>query len=92
MEILGILALAIFIEGTVEYFLAKEGAHQPALKYIAVILGVVLAIAYDVDILSDLAGMQSIVPLIGNVVSGVVIGRGSNVVNDFIGMLRAKRG
>ena len=84
---IGIFALAFFVEGLIEYLFAKDGASQPALKYVALGLGVVLAIAYNVDILA-LVGMTSVVPLVGNVVSGIIIGRGSNVVNDFVGKLR----
>lgn len=79
--------MAAFVEGLVEYLFAKEGSSQPALKYIALALGVGLAVAYDVDILAAL-GMHSIVPLVGNIVSGIAIGRGSNYVNDIVGMLR----
>lgn len=85
---IGIFLLATFVEGTVEYLFAKEGVvSQPVLKYIALALGVVLAIAYNVDLLATV-GMTSIVPLVGNVVSGVIIGRGSNYVNDMVGLLR----
>ena len=87
-EAAGIFLLATFVEGTVEYLFAKEGViSQPVLKYIALGMGVVLAIAYNVDLLAGV-GLTSIVPLVGNVVSGVVIGRGSNYVNDIVGLLR----
>lgn len=86
-SIIGILFLATFVEGLVEYLFAKENAAQPALKYVALALGVALSIAYNVDLLA-IAGMTSAVPLVGNIVSGIVIGRGSNYVNDIVGMLR----
>lgn len=88
MEIVaGIFLLAFFVEGLVEYLFGKENGSQPALKYVALALGVGLAIAYNVDILA-MAGLVSPVPLIGNIVSGIIIGRGSNYVNDFVSKLR----
>lgn len=83
----GLLLLATFVEGLVEYLFAKDGVSQPVLKYIALGLGVVLAIAYQVDVLA-FVGMTSVVPFVGYVVSGIMIGRGSNYVNDIVGMLR----
>lgn len=84
----GIFLLAFFVEGLVEYLFGKEsGGSQPALKYVALAMGVGLAIAYNVDILA-MVGMTSFVPLIGNIVSGIIIGRGSNYVNDFVSKLR----
>lgn len=88
MEVIaGILLLAAFVEGLVEYLFAKQNGSQPVLKYVALGLGVVLAIAYNVDILA-MAGLVSPIPLVGNVVSGIIIGRGSNYVNDVVGLLR----
>lgn len=83
----GILLLAFFVEGLIEYLFGKDNETQPILKYVALLIGVLLAVAYNVDILA-MVGLHSIVPLIGNVVSGVIIGRGSNYVNDFVGKLR----
>jgi len=88
-NVIGILFLATFTEGLVEYLFGKDGATQPYLKYIALAIGVVLAIAYSVDLLA-LVGLQSGIPLISYVVSGIVIGRGSNYVNDVVTMLRGK--
>lgn len=79
--------MATFVEGLIEYLFSKDEVSQPVLRYMALAFGVVLAIAYNVDILAAM-GMTSIVPLVGNVVSGIVIGRGSNYVNDLVGMLR----
>jgi len=85
----GIFFLAFFVEGLVEYLFAKDNVSQPVLKYIALALGVGLAIAYKVDLLA-MVGLTSVVPLVGNIVSGIIIGRGSNYVNDVIGLLKKR--
>jgi hypothetical protein len=86
--VIGILLLATLVEGLVEYVLGGEGT-KPYRKYAALVLGVVLAIAYDVDI-PTMAGLTTTLPFIGNVVSGIIIGRGSNYANDIISAFRGK--
>lgn len=83
MNILGITFLAVFLEGTITYLFGKStnGARN-WIKYISLLAGVALAIAYKVDIPS-MAGLAG-VALINYIVSGIVIGRGSNYVNDLI--------
>lgn len=91
MEIGGIIFLAFFIEGLVEYlFNRDDGVKQPVLRYVALIIGVALAIAYKVDILA-MVGLTTTIPFIGYIVSGIIIGRGSNYVNDAVSMLRGKQ-
>jgi len=85
--ITGVFILAFFTEGLVEYLFAKKEVSQPVLKYVALAIGIGLAIAYNVDLLAGV-GMVSIVPVIGNIVSGIVIGRGSNYANDFVQKLK----
>ena len=88
-NILGIVFLATFVEGLIEYLFAKDGVSQPVLKYAALLIGVILAIAYKVDILA-MIGLVTTVPFIGYVISGIIIGRGSNYVNDVFTMIRGK--
>lgn len=67
--------------------------HQPepvtdwramALRYVAALVGVVLCLAYHADLLL-LANLQSPLPWIGPLVTGLLIGRGANFINDFAG-------
>ena len=54
-------------------------------------LGVAFAIIYDID-LFKLVGLEASVPVFGAVLTGLIIGRGSNVVQDVIDKLNAWRG
>lgn len=94
--ILQILLLAFLCEGLVEY-LARPVIHwgqtEPPtdtpgpqssplwLRYIAVVVGIALAIAYRADLLA-LVGLQAWSPWIGYIITGVIVGRGSNYLND----------
>lgn len=89
-NLIGILLLATFVEGSITYVFGKttqEMPPRPWLKYVSLMLGVALSVAYQVDLLA-MAGMLSIFPFIGNIVSGIIIGRGSNYLNDFITLIK----
>jgi len=83
MEALAILFLTTFIEGLVEFLFAPFKQAEKYLGYVALVLGVGLAILYQVDI-PAMVGVASQYPIVDYIVSGLIIGRGSNYVNDVI--------
>ena len=58
-----------------------SGAGPMALRYLAALVGVALAFAYRADILA-MAGLTPALPWIGYLITGLIIGRGSNYIND----------
>ena len=80
-------ALAFLAESLTEYLFAAplSAAKLPATltKYIAVLVGVLLAWAYDLDIARDALGLEARPPLLGVILSGIVLGRGASYVHDF---------
>jgi hypothetical protein len=91
MEIItGTLLLAALVEGTITYLFGEKQEGQPprqSLKAISLLLGVVAAVAYQADIFT-IVGLTPIIPAIGYVATGLVIGRGSNYLNDFVTAIR----
>lgn len=89
--ILGAFVLAILIEGTLTYLFGEsnEEGHRPEIRYISLALGVVMAFLYQIDILASV-GVGSVWPLVGYITTGLIIGRGSNYVNDFLTRIREK--
>ncbi len=86
MELLGIVFLSVFLEGTLSYLVGdkpKYEASRPWIKYISLLAGVGLAIGYKIDIPTQL-GLIATLPLLNYILSGIVIGRGSNYVNDIM--------
>lgn len=79
--------LAVLVEGIIEYFVAKPESSQPWLKYVSAAIGVLVCVAYKVDVLASL-GVVSTYPFIGEVLTGLVIGRGSNYLNDFVSKVK----
>lgn len=80
---LAIFALATFVEGFVEYFVSDPGKSQPWLKYVAAAIGILVSIFYRLDLFA-LLGVTASYPFVGYVITGLVIGRGSNYLNDLI--------
>lgn len=87
--IAGIFLLATIVEGTVAYLFGKNegGAERVWIPYLTLVLGVAAAVAYKLDVLA-LVGLPAVYPAVGWVVSGIIIGRGSNYVNDILGSIR----
>jgi hydrogenase/urease accessory protein HupE len=79
-----IFVLAVLVEATVEYlFVPVPTVFKP---YIAAVLGVVVCLAYGADLPAAL-GLPP-VAYVGPVVTGLVIGRGSNYLNDLVSRLK----
>lgn len=83
---IGIFILATLVEGFTEYAFGKFEKIKPYLLYISLVLGVGAAIAYKVDILSMFNLHTN--AYVAYVISGLIIGRGSNYLNDIISALR----
>jgi hypothetical protein len=94
-----IFLLAALVEGMVEYliswWLKQTGKEYPpeeernrtmAIRYAAAAIGIFLCIAYGVDLLA-LLGLEAKAPfvILGPVLTGILVGRGSNYVHDFVG-------
>lgn len=86
MNFAGIFFLSFFVEGFIEYTLGGvlKNGQRAILKWAALALGAALAIAYNVDLLAQF-GLVSTIPFVGEIVTGVIIGRGSNYVHDVLG-------
>jgi len=95
----GIFVLAFLAETLTEYFarpfikFESLPGNVPAngqrvipafvLRYLAALVGVALAVAYRADVLA-LFGLVAWTPIIGWIVTGLIIGRGSNYLHDLV--------
>ena len=80
------LFAAIAIEGIIFY--AKSGIENkmPRSCIASIILGVFVAINFDIDVF-EYSNLHSILPLVGNVLTGILLSRGSNYFFDMVGNL-----
>jgi hypothetical protein len=89
MEALGLItALAVIIEALVENFAKEIDARYKV--WITAAVGVALCIAYEADVLAFL-GYTATFPYIGQILTGFLIGRGSNYINDIITRIRSPK-
>lgn len=87
-----IFMLAVVVEGLVEYVkscAAQAGRVIPALaiQITALVAAVGLALLTGADIFAEL-GIMLGYPVVGVVITGVFLSRGSNYMSDLIGRLR----
>lgn len=81
--------LAMLVESTVEYLFSHNVKLQPYLNYVALAMGILACLVYKVDLLAIL-GLVSPMPYVGSIASGLIVGRGSNYLNDFISRVRGE--
>lgn len=79
------LFFGFLVESLVEYFLSEYVGKWT--KYASAVVGAVLALAYQLDLVEALTGLSY--PYIGCVLTGLVLGRGANYINDLIDFVRA---
>ncbi|MFQ5873020.1 MAG: hypothetical protein ACE5JL_04375 [Dehalococcoidia bacterium] len=92
-----ILALAFLAESLTEYLfsrlLVNLGISKDYLRYVAAVVGVALAVAYEVDILEEFLDVGTDYPVVGEVFTGLLLGRGANFAHDFYSrLLSLKKG
>ena len=84
MEITAILIMAVLVEAVITYI--KTWVVNKEFKwpmFLSAVLSIVICIAYRLDI--PLAvGIGSNIPFVGMIITGVLISRGSNYINDLL--------
>ncbi len=92
MKWYGLIFLAIVIEGVITYaktlFVNKTFQWQ---ILASMVFGVGCALAFGVDLFA-IAGIEAAVPYVGQILTGVLLSRGSNYVFDLLGKLTEAKG
>lgn len=83
-NVFSLFLLAIVVEATVSYvqewFVNKNFNWK---QILAAVLGVVVAIGYNLDLIA-MFGVESTIPYLGVVLTGLIISRGSNFIADLL--------
>ena len=91
MNISIIIAVAILIEGLVEYGktildMVDTGERKTAIiQCITIVVGILMAFAFNADIFATVG--IAVNHTIGMILTGIIMSRGSNYVSDFIGRI-----
>lgn len=78
------MPLAIIVEATITYinqfFVSGESCWE---MFLSIIFGIVISIAYEIDIPKYL-NLHSRIPYLSNILTGILISRGSNYIYDLM--------
>jgi len=97
VSFLKIFAIAFITEGTAEYlfkwiweiwanrYILEETKEviKETFKYVPMAVGIFLCFNYNLDIIRDWLGFDARVIEVGIILTGIMIGRGSNYIHDF---------
>lgn len=91
MEISAVLVMAVIIEAIIAYvktWVVEKKIQWP--QIVAVLFGIVISFAYGLDI-PALVGIKSGIAYVGNVLTGILISRGSNYIHDLYKNIISKK-
>ena len=91
MEITAILIMSVLVEALITYvktWVVNKEFKWPML--VSAVLSIIICIAYGIDIPAAV-GLGSNIPFIGMIITGVLISRGSNYINDLLKRLAANK-
>ncbi len=82
-----ILVLAVVVEATTEYIFGGIPAVATHMKKMSLLVGVLVALAFQAD-LFPLLGITAVSPVVSQIFTGVLISRGSNILNDLLQIVK----
>jgi hypothetical protein len=83
MDMVIIFALAFLTEGLTEYLFADLlFKNKKYLKYVSALIGVGLCLCYKVDALSLFFSLSPQYAILGQIFTGIALGRGANFLHD----------
>lgn len=87
-DFLSLISMSVLVEGLISWVDAFATADKQAKIKLgaSIVTGLLIAIAFNFDLMQIL-GYNSTYPVVGNVITGLLIARGSNYFFDLIGKL-----
>lgn len=79
-----VFAFATLNESIIEYFVGSVEQLKPYLPLLALLSAIFLVFTYEINIFTQVFGMETNTPFLDYLLSGFIISRGSNFVNDFV--------
>ena len=82
IALIAVFAFPFIAESMTEYFF-DMWMPKKFIRYVSAAVGILLAVLWRVNIPRDLMAVEAILPWAGEILTGLVIGRGANFVHDF---------
>ncbi len=83
-KVTSIIPLAIIVEATITYinqfFVSGEFCYEMLLS---IVFSIIISIAYEIDI-PEYLDLHSRIPYLSNILTGILISRGSNYIYDLM--------
>lgn len=86
-EIAKILMLATVNEALTEYLFSGIPLFERHIKKISMVVGILVALLFGAD-LFPLLGLTPVYPVASSVLTGILISRGSNIINTLIELVK----
>lgn len=91
-QIAQLLLLATVVEGLTEYLVGDVMPLEKFVRYFSAGFGILVALLFQADLFA-LVGLVAISPIASQVLTGIIISRGSNLINDLLGIVyKVKKG
>jgi hypothetical protein len=87
MDFQQFLVAGVFVESLVKIVNMAKEKYKDWRYWASLIVGILVAVAFGVDAF-EAAGLETTIPYIGAVLTGVIISRGANVVHDIIKLVQ----
>lgn len=81
--ILAVVFISAAVESIAELYKEIISSSTRIFRILSIVLGVIAAFTFSVDLFS-LVGIESELPFVAVILSGLILGRGSNFVHDFL--------
>ncbi len=83
-KITQVISFAVLVESLVTYFREFCVCENFSFSMLfSIVLGVLIAVAYKLDLPEHL-NLKSSIPYVGNILTGILISRGSNYIYDVL--------
>ena len=83
-ELSDVLIICTLIEGIISYINNFFVSGEPYYQMVAsLILGIFIAVAYKIDLLKIMK-IESSIPYVGCILTGILFSRGSNYIHDIL--------
>jgi len=81
--LIGIMLAAVLVEAVINVIKNAKELYKDWRYWIALVVGVAVAIAYDIDLFRSV-GLETEIQFVGAALTGVIVSRGANYVSDIL--------
>lgn len=91
VNVRNILIFSVVLESIITYFKSFFLNSEFHFTFVlSIIFGVIIAICYDLDILAK-TGIKSKISILGNILTGILLSRGSNFIYELVNNLNLQK-